>query len=311
MPRDARHARDDGDRHGEDQRTGRRHDEHGDGADGIVGPEPRRGRHRQGDAEEHQGVTVREARHRRPGVLCRLDQTHDPRISALGGRARSEEIESLSDIRRAAHHRLAPPPLHGDRLPRQRRLVEHGEPARHGAVHRHDVALAYQQEVTRHDGIEVHLLKPAVAMAHGEAGQAREERRHLSTRPTFGETLEILAASVHEGDDGGGQLLPEDERRAHREGCDDIEADIAAAQAQDDIEQQRRQHGKRRNAPNEARPLRRQDAQREAQYQSERRKQDEERPQAPAESQHNCRLFSGPQGRVVQLGCSVVQLRKV
>ena len=58
----------------------------------------------------------------------------------------------------------------------------------------------------------------------------------------------ILAAGIHQRDDGGRQLLAESEGGGHRERRDDIEPDVAAPQAGDDLDHQRRQHRQRGTA---------------------------------------------------------------
>jgi hypothetical protein len=47
----------------------------------------------------------------------------------------------------------------------------------------------------------------------------------------LGEALEILAAHIHKSHDRGRKFFIEDEGRAHRERRDDVETDIASAQA--------------------------------------------------------------------------------
>ena len=203
----ARQAGHDGDRHRQNERTGRRHHQHRHRADGVARERPGGARQRHGDGEEEDGVAVGQPRHRRARALRRLHQPHDAGIGAFVGPPRGRQVEGLADIGRAAQCRLADPELHRQRLAGERRLVEHRHALGHGAVHRHHVALAHQQPVAGQNQVERHLLQPAVAVPHRRARHPRQQGRHFAARRPLGEALQVLAAGIHQGDDGRGELL--------------------------------------------------------------------------------------------------------
>ena len=204
--------------------------------------------------QEHDGVAVGQPRHRGARALGGFHQADDAGIGAFRGRPGGLEIEGVADIGRAAQHRLAAALLHRQRLAGERRLVEHRHPFDHRAVDRHHVALADQQPVAGHNEIERDLLEPAVPVPHGAARHPRQQGGHLAPGGPLGIALQVLAAGIHQGDDGRGQALADQERPAHREGGDDVEPEVAAAQAGDDLRQQRQQDRDSDRGPDRRRP---------------------------------------------------------
>ncbi len=250
----ARQAGNNRHRHRQDQRTGRRHHQHGHRPHRIAGQQPGRGgeyhRHRQ----EDNGVAVCQPRHRGARALGGLDQADDAGVGTLRGQPFGPEIEGIADIGRSAQHRVAGPQLHRQRFARERRLVEYRYAFDHAAVHRHHVTLTDQQPVARHDEIERYLLKPAVSMPHGGARHPRQQGGHLSPGCPLGIALQVLPAGIHQRHDGGGEVLADQQRPRHRQRGDDIEPEIAAAQAGDDLRQEHQQHRHGDRGPDCRRP---------------------------------------------------------
>jgi hypothetical protein len=242
-------------RHGENERAWCRHHQHGDGADRIGTREPSHSRQHDGRGQEQQRVAVGEPRHRRARALGGGDQADDPGIGALGGAARCHEMEGFPGIARAAHDEVADLLLHRHRFTGQRRLVENGQAFRDLAVNGDHVALADHQPVARLDHVEVDLFQLTVAVPDGAARNARQQRRHLVPGAALGEALEVLAAGIHERDDRRRKVFGKQQRREHRQRCNDVEADIAAPQADDDFDREQRQHRDSRNGPDRAGPL--------------------------------------------------------
>ena len=167
--------------------------------------------------------------------------------------------------------------LHGDRFTRQCRLIEHRKAAADGTVNRNDVSSSHQEAIARFDRVQINLLERAVAVADRGAWRARQERRHFAARMTLGETLEILAAGIHQRDDRGGQVLAEYQSGRHRQCCNDIEADIAATQTRDDLNDQHNQHRRRAGGPDPPGPRAAPDRQKDkAESQSGSRERDQE-----------------------------------
>ena len=56
----------------------------------------------------------------------------------------------------------------------------------------------------------------------------------------LGKTFQILPARIHQSDDDRGEALPEHERAGHGEGGNDVQADIPAPEAGNDLDKQAR-----------------------------------------------------------------------
>ena len=229
--------------------------EHGQRPDRIAAPQPRPAGEHDRQRQERHGEPVGEPRHRRLRGLSGLDQANDAGIGALGGAVGRRQVERVADVRHAAHDRLAGLLLDRDRLACQRRLIEDGHPFGDKPVHRHDIALADEQPVLRLDDVETNLLKSAVSIADGCPRHASQERRHLAVGAALGKVLQILSARIHQGHDDGGEVLPEHKRAGHGEGGNDVQADIPAPQAGDDLDEQCAQDRKGRRGPDCPGPL--------------------------------------------------------
>ena len=127
-------------------------------------------------------------------------------------------------------------------------------PSATAAIDRDHVAFADHQPVARLDRLQVDLFELAVSVPDGAARDAGEQRGHLAAGATLGKAFEILPAGIHQGDHGGGEVFGKNQGRQHRKRGDDIQADIAAAQADDDLgqeddEDRDRGHGPYRGGP--------------------------------------------------------------
>ena len=71
-------------------------------------------------------------------------------------------------------------------------------------------------------------------------GHAGEKVVHLAPRAALGEALEEGAAGIHHRDDRRRQRLAEGQRRGHGERRDDVEPDLAAPDAAQDLDHERR-----------------------------------------------------------------------
>ena len=140
-------------------------------------------------------------------------------------------MEGLAGIGRSAHDGIADLLLDRHGFAGQRRLVEHGDAFHDRSVDRHHVAFADHQPIARLDRLQVDLFEPAVPVSDGAARHAGEQRGHLAAGATLGKALEILPAGIHQRDHGGGEVFGKDQSRQHRERGDDIQAHVAAAQA--------------------------------------------------------------------------------
>ena len=242
----ARHAGDDRHRHGEDERAGGGDHHHRQPAHRIAARDPGAAGNGHGHGKKGDGVAVGEADRRGLLTLGLPHQADDPGIGALARRTRDDEVERLAGIGRSAHHRLAIRTPRRQRLAGERRLVEHRHTVGDVAVGRHDFAAADQHPVARHDLLDRRLRKSLRPVAHGALRRPLEERRHLAPGASGGVALEELAAGIHQRDHHAGQRLAEEEGARHRQKGDDVEADFAPPQADDDIEGKRDEDRKRR-----------------------------------------------------------------
>ena len=106
--------------------------------------------------------------------------------------------------------------------------------------------LADQELVAGPDGLQLHLPKARGAVAHRRTGDAAEQRRHLPPHPVASEGLQELAAGEHQRDDRVGQGLAERRGAAHGQCPEQVEAELAAAEAAPDVVQEGEQHRRRR-----------------------------------------------------------------
>ncbi|HMQ64755.1 MAG TPA: hypothetical protein PJ992_00570 [Arachnia sp.] len=245
-PRQAGHQRH---RHGEDQRTGGRHHQHGDGADRVIREPPGGESDRDGHGEKADRPAIGKPRHRRLRALRLLDQADDAGIGAVLCDASRHQVEGLAGVGRAAHGVVSLAQSEGERLARQGRGVEKGGLRRDPAIDGHDVALPDQEPFSGRDVVERHLLERAVPVPGSGAGDARQEVMHLAPRAALGEALEEGAAGIHQGDYGSRQRLAEGERGRHRQRRDDVEPDLAAPQAAQDLDDERRQNRRHARRP--------------------------------------------------------------
>ena len=190
-------AGNDGDRHGEDQRAGCRHDQHGERADRVARPDPGAAGEQQSQGEEPEREAVRHANGRGLALLGLLDEADDRCIGAFRGGTQGDEIEGRADRRRAAQRFVAAPQRDGQGLAGQRRGVDHALVAGDGAVHGQHFALADEQRVARQHGFDRHLFEALLRVLHGGARHPAEQRGHLAARAALGIVFEILAARIH------------------------------------------------------------------------------------------------------------------
>ena len=251
----ARQARHERDWYGQDKRTRCRHDQHRHGANGISAPGPGCSCERDGRRQKHHGVSIRQARHRRAGTLGSRDQAHDPGICALGRTPCRHQMEGFAGIGRSAQDRIPHLPPHRHGFAGQRRLVEHGGAVHDRAIDRHDVAFADNETIARLDRLQRNLLQPAVPLSEGSTRHAGQQGRHLTAGATLGKALEILTARIHHRDDGRGQVFRKQKGCEHGERGDDVQTDIAATQADDDLDHEDDKNRSRGRSPYRARPM--------------------------------------------------------
>ena len=179
---------DDRDRHRQDERTGRRHDEHRHRADRIAGQRPG------GAGQCRRSRRGRRARNGRPGATSAHASAAPPRP---GGRCRHRcsrraprcrQIEGLADIGRAAHDRLADGlRCTGSDSPVSADWSSTPTPS---ATVPSTGTTSPRRISSRSPGrirSSCHLLQPPVAVADGGARHPRQQRGHLAPARLLGE----------------------------------------------------------------------------------------------------------------------------
>ena len=140
----ARDSRKNGDGRGEDERAGRRDDEHGQPADRIPAEHPGQPGRDQGDGQEEGRVAIGHADERRLVALGLAHETDDGRVRAFGCRSRRPQLERVAGVRRSAADRRSLLVRNRQRFARERRLVENRLSAQHQPVDGNDLALPHQ-----------------------------------------------------------------------------------------------------------------------------------------------------------------------
>ena len=166
-------------------------------------------------------------------------------------------MEGLADVGRPAHDAVADLLLDGDGFAGQGRLIENGQAFYDRPVDRDHIAFPNHEAIAGLDHVQVDLFEPAVALADRRVRNSGEERRHLPACATLGKVLEVLPAGIHQSDHDGGEVFGKDQRRQHRQCGHDIQADIATAQADDDLRHEREQDRNRSRGPYRAGPMHR------------------------------------------------------
>jgi hypothetical protein len=143
----------------------------------------------------------------------------------------------------------------GDGFAGQGRLIENGQAFYDRPVDRDHIAFPNHETIAGLDHVQVDLFEPAVALADRRVRNSGEERRHLPACATLGKVLEVLPAGIHQSDHDGGEVFGKDQRRQHRQRGHDIQPDIAAAQADDDLRHKGEQDRNRSGGPYRGSPM--------------------------------------------------------
>src|SRR6516162_4523715 len=172
----------------------------------------------------------------------------------MGSALQSQDAPASAMV--AARNTIADLLLDGDGFAGQGRLIENGQAFYDRPIDRDHVAFSNHEAIARLDHVQVDLLEPAVAVADRRVRYPGKQRRRLPACATLGKCLEVLPAGIHQSDHDGGEVFGKDQRRQHRQGGHDIQPDIAAAQADDDLRHEREQDRNRSGGPYRGSPMR-------------------------------------------------------
>ena len=249
-----REACDERDRRREDERAGGRHDHDGETAPGVPRGEPGEACDCEREGEEVRGVAIREPGELGPVGLGGLDEPHDRGVRALRRRGGDAEIEGVAGVRRPGADMPVAGDRDGQRLSRQRRLVDDGLVADDRAVGRDDVPGPHRHDVAGLELLDPDLLHHAVDVPVCDARGPLDEEAELAPGPAGGPGLERRAAGHHQGDDGGGEELAEREGPDDRHEGDRVDADVSAEQRARGGDHERDEHRDRPDGPGDVRP---------------------------------------------------------
>ena len=219
----------DRDRHRQQQRARRGHDEDRQGS-GRITRRPRHAGDGERDRHEDRGVPIGEPDERRLLALGLLYEPHDPGIRAPFGGRRRQEVERAAGVHRTGPDRIPGHAFDRARLPREGRLVQDGV-GRCDPVDRDHGARLHQQTVAAPHLPDRTLDEIVPLVPRHRSRSAIEQRRKLTVRPPVREGLERLAGGEHQGDHRAGEVLLEGERASHREQRDHIDARLASQQS--------------------------------------------------------------------------------
>jgi hypothetical protein len=164
-------------------------DEHRQPADGITRDDPCGAGDTERHREQQQCVPVCQAYKWRLRSLRRRYKANDARIGAFACRRRSTHLEGLASVNSAAARRLPLAPVDGDRLARERGLVEHGPAARHHAVNRNDLAGPHQDRLAYGDLFDGHIFHRTLAKTVRDPWCSIHQRSKFALSPADGEVL--------------------------------------------------------------------------------------------------------------------------
>lgn len=258
-PRGLRRARDESRRRGEDQRTGRRRDEHREAANRVLRERPGGAGDQQRGGQEQQGIAIRHPHEGGLGALRRRHQSDDAGVSALPRQRRGLHLEGFAGIDRSAQHGFAGVAKDRQWLARHRRFIERGLCADDLAIDRDDLAGADQQNVADADRLDRNVLDRVRDASMSGAGRAIDQRSQVALGAPDREILQHSAAGIHDGDDHAGQRLAERQGRRHGQKGDGVDAGASGAKVANDRDSEARRDRGRARRPDPAREAGRSD----------------------------------------------------
>ncbi len=228
-----RDAGDERDRRRENERAGRRGNQHGKAAHRIAGEEPRGARDNQRDRQQQQRITIGQANERRLRGLRRARHAHDAGIGALACQRRGVQLKTLAGIDGSAVHGFAGLAQHRQGLTGQHRLVDRGRAADDDAVDRDHFAGAHQHGVANCNGVDRHVVDSVVAAAMRDARCAINQRGEVALGAGDRKILQNVAAGIHHRDHDAGEIFAEHEACRHRHEGNGIDAGAASEEIAD------------------------------------------------------------------------------
>ena len=169
-------------------------------------------------------------------------------VDAAAGRRARTSIASPTTL---APLRMSSPASRrdGQRLTRQRGLVEHGPSTHEAAVDGDDLAGEHNEEIPLRDvsGRHVHEAVRVAAVRHG--GRASRERSELAPGAPERTLVQQLAAGQHQGNHEPCLELAQCERPGHGEQRDHVGSQLAVRHPPHDRERQRHDHADEHDDP--------------------------------------------------------------
>ncbi len=254
--RRAREPPDECDRGRENERAGRRHDHHRQAPHGVAAHGPCQPGHDEREREEDGCVAVGQPRERGAVALGRPHEPDHRGVRALRRRPSHAGVEDVAGVRGSRTHLTAGRHRDGKRLARERRLVNDRVRALDDRIRRDDLAGADDDDVARHELLNVHLLDTTRAVTVRDARRALDQETELAACTTGSPSLERRAAGHHQGHDRTGQRLAEDQRSGDRHQRDGVDTDVTLQQAAGRVDGQRDEDDRRSDGPHLVGPAR-------------------------------------------------------
>ena len=229
-PGGQRDRADDRHRDGDEQRTGRRHDEHRQEPDRIAAPQPRGHGDRHGERRVDGAELVAEPAKPRAALLGVPHHLHDPRVAGVDRPSHRADRQRLLAVDRAGQHVRARRLGHHERLAGQVGLVHRAVALHDGPVDRADLVRKDDQVIADGDRVERHVLdRPAGAAMRDRGHPARQRLQHGRGAPD-GERFQRLPAGQHQDDEGAGQVLAQQRGGDDRDPGEQIGSEASAGQ---------------------------------------------------------------------------------
>ncbi len=222
----SRDAADERDRRREDQRAGRRDHHDRQRPHRVAARRPRDPGEQEGRGQEEARVAVGHPHERSPLRLRLLDQAHERRVGALGGRPLGPHLERPARVRGPAQHRHTLRDRNRQRLAAQCAGIDDGLAAEYRPVDRDDLPCADHDDIPRQDLLDGNLFQVTVALALCDLRRALQQRGQLPPRARGGDVLECRAAREHDANDQPRQLFAERQRPEHRDERDRVNAHV-------------------------------------------------------------------------------------
>ena len=178
-----------------------------------------------------------------------MDHAHNACIGAPAGGCGGSDLERFARVDRAATRKLAGLPSCWDGLASKRRLVDYGRGADNEAIDRNHFPGLHQDPVADRDLFDRHVDDMPVRSAMGNSRCTIDQGFEIAFGAADRKILKNVAAGIHDGYDDARECLVKDQRGAHRDQSDRIDADATSQEVARHRDEQSDDDGDRAPSP--------------------------------------------------------------